>query len=135
MKVLVDTSVWSLVLRRKNPPDSAYSQLLSDLISDGRVVLMGNVRQEILSGIRHEKQFDILRAKLRPFPDLALESEDYEVAAEFYNTCMSKGVNGGDIDFLICSSAYRRNFHILTTDSDFVRYEKHLPIHLLKPKS
>jgi predicted nucleic acid-binding protein len=134
MKVLVDTSVWSLVLRRKNPSDSPYKQLLSDLISDGRVVLLGNVRQEILSGIRYEKQFDLLKEKLRAFPDLPLELEDYEVAAKFCNTCIHKGISGGDIDFLICSSAFRRDFHILTTDIDFDRYQKYLPIRLLQPK-
>jgi predicted nucleic acid-binding protein len=135
MKVLVDTSVWSLVLRRKVSLESPHSKILSDLIADGRVALLGVVRQEILSGVRSPEQFKMLKEKLRAFPDLNLEIEDYETAAEFFNVCMHKGAQGGDIDFLICASAYRRNFQILTADNDFDRYAQHVPIKLLKPNA
>jgi predicted nucleic acid-binding protein len=58
MKVVVDTSVWSLALRRNAPDDAAFVvNQLRDLITDGRVVLVGAVRQEVLSGIRHLEQF------------------------------------------------------------------------------
>jgi hypothetical protein len=42
MKVIVDTSVWSLALRRNSPPDEiSRVKALRDLITDGRVVLLG----------------------------------------------------------------------------------------------
>ncbi len=47
MNVVVDTSVWSLALRRNTPNDViAIVNILRDLIADGRVVLLGVIRQE-----------------------------------------------------------------------------------------
>jgi len=133
MRVIVDTSVWSLALRRKVAMESAHVDLLRDLIQDGRVVLLGAVRQELLSGIRHPQQFDRLRSHLRAFPEAPIEIEDHEVAAEYFNTCMAQGIQGSSIDYLICAYATRRNFQILTTDPDFRHYSRHIPISLLDP--
>lgn len=95
MIIIVDTSVWSLALRRKTLPDSSPAvTILQNLIIDDQVVLLGAIRQEILSGIRNFEQFTHLRDYLRAFPDLELISEDYELAAEFFNTCRSKGIQG-----------------------------------------
>lgn len=58
MNVIVDTSVWSLALRRNTPNDAiAIVNVLRDLIADGRVVLLGAIRQEVLSGVRYTEQF------------------------------------------------------------------------------
>ena len=47
MNVVVDTSVWSLALRRNTPNDAiAIINILRDLITDGRVVLLGVIRQD-----------------------------------------------------------------------------------------
>ena len=95
MKVIVDSCVWSLALRRNAPKDEiATVNILRDLIADGRVVLLGAIRQEVLSGIRHAEQFARLREYLRAFPDLELTVEDYELAAEFFNTCRRNGIQG-----------------------------------------
>ena len=82
MKVIVDTSVWSLALRRQQQNNSIADKL-RDLISDGRVILLGVVRQEILSGIKHQAQYEKLKNNLRAFPDLLLDVEDYELAADY----------------------------------------------------
>ncbi|MHC5672489.1 PIN domain-containing protein [Nostoc sp.] len=88
MKVIVDTSIWSLALRRNyKVDDSPYVAVLQELIADGRVALLGAVRQEILSGIRDTNQYNRLKNYLRAFPNLELDMEDYELASEFYNTC------------------------------------------------
>lgn len=133
MRVVVDTSVWSLAFRRRAPVESRHVELLKDLIQDGRVVLLGLVRQELLSGIRHPQQFDRLRRQLRAFPEAPLDIADHEVAAEHYNTCMAAGVHGSAADYLICAYATRRNFHILTTDPDFQHYSRHIPLSLFNP--
>lgn len=89
MSVIVDTSVWSLALRRRTPPDSFPAvTLLRDLITDDQVVLLGAIRQEILSGVRNSEQFTRRRDYLRALRDLELVPEDYELAAEFFNTCL-----------------------------------------------
>jgi predicted nucleic acid-binding protein len=132
MSVIVDTSVWSLALRRKTPPDSSpVITILQNLITDDQVALLGAIRQEILSGIRNFEQFTRLRDYLRAFPDVELIPEDYEIAAEFFNTCRSQGIQGSNTDFLICAVAYRRSYSILTTDNDFHGFRMHIPIILL----
>jgi len=132
MKVLVDTSVWSLVLRRKTAHEAnEIVTILQDLIADRRVVLVGAIRQEILSGIRYQEQFNRLKEYLRAFPDLDLDPEDYELAAEFFNTCRSQGIQGSNTDFLLCAVAHRRGYSILTTDKDFENFREHIPIVLL----
>lgn len=128
MKVIVDTSVWSLALRRQKQQNSLIVNRLRDLIADGRVVLLGAVRQEILSGIKYQEQFDKLRDPLRAFPDLKLDAEDYELAAEYFNICRRHGIQGANTDFLICATANRRNYEILTTDKDFINFSQYLPI-------
>jgi hypothetical protein len=61
VNVLVDTSVWSLALRRARRIDDAVPRELAELIQEGRVVLIDSVRQELLSGIRSKPQFEQLR--------------------------------------------------------------------------
>ena len=133
MKVIVDTSVWSLALRKQKQQNDSIANRLRDLIADGRVVLLGAVRQEILSGIKHQEQFEKLRDRLRAFPNLILDAEDYELAAEYFNVCRRNGIQGANTDFLICASANRRNYEIFTTDKDFINFSQYLPIVLIKP--
>lgn len=131
MKVLVDTTVWSLALRRKKGFESSQAWLLRELIKDSRAVLIGAIRQEILSGIRDRAQYESLKARLRSFPDIQLDLQDYELAADFCNICRQNGIQGSNTDFLICAVANRRDHAILTTDRDFDHFSQHLPIRLL----
>jgi predicted nucleic acid-binding protein len=132
MSVIVDTSVWSLALRRKTLPNfSPAVTLLQDLITDDQVALLGAIRQEILSGVRSLEQFTRLRDYLRALPDIELIAQDYELAAEFFNICRSHGIQGSNTDFLICAVAHRRSYSILTTDQDFQSFQAYIPVLLL----
>ena len=135
MNVLVDTSVWSLALRRRRLIQAAETSELAELVREGRVSLLGPVRQELLSGIADEKQYLLLRDHLRAFPDLELEAGDYEEAATFFNRCRARGVQGSNTEFLICAAAARRRIGILTTDADFRHFAKLLPIRLHAPRA
>ena len=128
MKVIVDTSVWSLALRRKKEDSFAPVQELRHIIQDHRVQMIGPIRQEILSGIRIEIQFKKLQKHLESFPDLPILTEDYVTAAKFFNRCRSKGIQGSNTDFLICAVAVRNSFSIYSTDKDFELFSKHLKI-------
>jgi predicted nucleic acid-binding protein len=128
MMVLVDTCVWSLALRRQERKDDPEVRELETLIRDGRVQLIGPIRQEILSGIARKAQFDRIRLSLAAFPDLPIEAEDHELAASYYNLCRSKGIQGSNTDFLICSVGVRHELEIYTTDADFELFEGCLPI-------
>ena len=130
MNVLVDTSIWSLALRKGASTDHIVKASLSDLISEVRVQIIGPIRQELLSGIKSESQFEKLRSYLSAFPDLPLLTADFEMAAGLFNTCRRKGVQGSNTDFLICSVALRRDLEIFTSDRDFLGFQNHLPIKL-----
>ena len=131
MKVLVDTSVWSLALRRRRPErQAAVAAELARLIAEFEVAIIGPIRQELLSGIREEKQYLVLQEKLRAFPDLRLETADYEMAARFFNECRAKGVQGSNTDFLLCAVSVLRGMTIFTTDKDFDAYKRVVGIDL-----
>jgi predicted nucleic acid-binding protein len=134
MLVLVDTPIWSLALRRTSKDMNSREQHLTarlrELIREARAQLLGPVRQELLSGIRHETGFEKLRAELRSFDDPRLESADYEEAAHIHNQCRTKGIAGSPIDFLICAAALRRDWEIFTTDKDFTRYARAVSVRL-----
>jgi predicted nucleic acid-binding protein len=133
MRVLADTPVWSAAFRRaETAPDPCRAEM-ARLVSEGVAELIGPIRQEILSGIREASQFERLRERLRIFPDLPLETGDYEEAASFSNRCRAKGVQGSIVDFLICAASVRHDLAIFTTDRDFQAYRRHLPIRLHQP--
>ena len=133
-KVIVDTSIWSLALRRRardlSPLQRALAFHLRDLIIEGNAVLLGAIRQEILTGITNTSIFERLAGHLRDFDDLAPDPEDYERAASFANQCVRGGVAQTATDMLLCAVAVGRDLPILTADRDFERYAKHLPIQL-----
>lgn len=134
MKVIVDTSIWSLVLRRDLKQNQELKTELSEIIKEVRVQIIGPIRQEILSGIKSTKQFKELKFYLSSFPDLELETNDFEQAAEFFNLCRNKGIQGSNTDFLICSVALNNDLEIFTNDMDFENYKKHMPIKLYSPR-
>jgi len=134
MNVLVDTSVWSLALRRNSPRGTPAEMELVELIREGRVLMLGAIRQELLSGIRSNEQFKKLRDGLRAFSDIVLEEADYEEAASCFNRCRAKGLQGSNTDFLICAVAFRRSAAVLTTDDDFEGFTRVLHVNLHQPR-
>ncbi len=139
MSTLVDTSVWSLALRRPqhalNYLERRFAAELRLLVTDARVRIIGSIRQEVLTGIRHPEQFQKLRSYLAGFADYQPETADYEVAAEFANRCTAKGISGSPVDFLICAVSVTRDWTIFTRDSDFRHYARVLPLqfHSIRP--
>jgi predicted nucleic acid-binding protein len=137
MKVLVDTSVWSLALRRKDadlsPQDRKLVTALRELIQEGRAQIIGSIRQELLSGIREAERYRKVRDQLRAFPEPLLEVSDYEEAAHLSNQCRARGISGSPIDFLICAIAQHRRWQIFTTDRDFENYRQTISVGLYRP--
>jgi hypothetical protein len=97
------------------------------------VVLIGPIRQELLSGIRFEEQFSKLQDRLRAFPDMLLRTQDYELAARCFNRCRARGIQGSNTDFLICAVAVSREIPVYTTDRDFDGYARLLGVALHAP--
>lgn len=132
MKIIVDTGVWSLALRRKKVTGYKEIKVLESIIDSQSVCMLGPIRQELLSGIKEQSQFKLLKEILSYYDDFPIVTKDYELAAEFFNTCRSKGIHGSNTDFLICAVSKRNRFPIFTIDKDFERFAKHIQISLLK---
>lgn len=131
MRYLVDTSVWSLSLRRAVKSDSKEVQVLERLLKEEEgVYLTGFILQEILQGIKHVEQFQKIKDALSCLPLLIPSADDHIFAAEIFNKCMSKGVIASTIDFLITSLAIRNEFALLTTDKDFSHIARHTDLKL-----
>lgn len=133
--ILIDTPVWSLALRRKpeqlSPRERHIKQLWYEIVDDGRAQLLGPVRQELLSGLREELQFQRLQDYLRDFPDVPIITDDYEDAARASNLCRRTGITASPVDMLICAVAKRYDWEILTADRDFSHYSRVLPLRLV----
>lgn len=130
MNVLVDTCIWSKVLRHKSS-DVELAGKLQELIRNAQVAIIGPIRQELLSGISKTNQFNQIKEILSAFEDINLKTEHFEQAAEYCNICRRRGIQGSTIDFLICAVAFMENLAIFTVDKDFTNYKKHLPLHLI----
>ena len=134
MSILIDTSIWSLALRRHrrdlNPAERAVVLHCRELIIKGEANLIGAICQEALSGIPDKKVFEQVRQRLLLMDELPTTLDTHILAAEFYNVCRAHGTAGGPIDMTICAAAHLHNAPIFTTDPDFGFYARHLPITL-----
>ena len=128
--VLVDTNIWSLALRRRVSNQLQEISELNRLIETGRICMIGIIRQELLSGIRNQVHFDLVKQELSHFPDQSILTTDYVEAARLFDTCRSNGIQGSLSDFLICAVSLRLQIPIFTLDKDFPSYGQHCPISL-----
>ncbi len=132
MKVIVDTPIWSYALRSKSKEYQTEIDALASLIRDQRVLIIGPIRQEILSGYSDLRKYRIIKEKLSYFANTPILDSDYELAAEFSNQCRKKGIQGSHIDFLICAVANRVDTPVFTNDKDFEHYQNIISIKLFK---
>ncbi|MBI5648596.1 MAG: PIN domain-containing protein [Ignavibacteriae bacterium] len=134
MSVLVDTCIWSLVLRRENPREDLSAEL-QVLAEAGSIAIIGPIRQELLSGVKDRKVFNRLAERLHAFQDIPLSESDFVRAAAFYNAARGRGVQGSNTDFLICAVASARGIPVFTVDADFHRFATFLPFRLYEWQS
>ena len=133
MNVLVDTSVWSLALRRDRPANHAKVRLLARCLKDGESVLTtGLILQELLQGFQGPKQRELVLRRLSMLPCLVPAREDHVEAAELRNKCRRKGVQVGTIDALLAQLCIRHELLMLTDDRDFGLMARHCPLRLLQ---
>ena len=132
MNTIADTSIWSLFFRRKRRQRSPEVTIFRELIQTGQISLPGIIKQELLSGIREETQYQKLKDLLSSFPALLATEEDHILASLYFNQCRRKGIQGSFVDFLICAQSTNNQMMILTTGKDFDSYAKVLDLHLLK---
>ena len=133
MKIIVDTSIWSLALRRKDSPENREADLLRKLIEDGEdIYLIGIILQEVLQGIKRPADFQALTNYFESFPLIELSREDYIKAAALKTSLISKGIQASTVDALIASAASTHDCFLFTADKDFLHIAKHAKLKLLK---
>jgi predicted nucleic acid-binding protein len=120
MNVLIGRPIRSLALRHreKHASEQMLVNELTELIPETRAVMIGPVRQEILSRIAQTSQFERVRKHLAAFDDLVINTEDFEGAAQRFNLCRKKGIQGSHTDLLLCALAEQNDASIFTTDDD-----------------
>ena len=122
MRVLVDTSVWSLDLLRRRGPGHPAAAKLRELLEEGEdVYITGIVLQELLQGVRSPIQSRRIRDRLTALAWLRPSAEDHGAAADLFIACRKSGVQIGTVDALIAALAIRGGCELLTTDQDFSR--------------
>jgi predicted nucleic acid-binding protein len=133
MKILIDTSIWSLALRRQSGVVNPESVMLRTLIEQGEDIhLLGIILQEVLQGIKNPKDFLVLKDHLDAFPLIELIREDYIKAAELKNRLIKKGKQISTIDALIASASISYSCYLFTTDKDFEHIAHHSSLKLFK---
>lgn len=122
MRILVDTSVWSLALRKGGPAEHrTVKKLDSCLNADEDLFLTSIVLQEILQAFRSEVTARRVSEYLRPFPILSLDRQGIDSAARLFRSCRAKGVAATTIDCQIAATALQHDCRLLTADRDFER--------------
>lgn len=121
--VLVDTSVWIDFFQS---PDAETAVALSMLIKDhNRVVLCGIVMQEILQGIRSQKDYELVRERLLKFPFIATNRNTWLLAAEIYRQLRTKGITLPAVDVTIAAIAIQNDLSLFSRDSHFKVVKQH----------
>ncbi|MGH7319773.1 MAG: type II toxin-antitoxin system VapC family toxin [Candidatus Rokuibacteriota bacterium] len=132
--ILLDTSVLSLVLRRRGrgQPEPEVVEVVRRMIrEDVPMAVPGIVLQEVLSGVRTEAQFVRLKHLLEAFPILVAERHHHVGAARIANACRRKGLATSAVDCLVSALATERDASLFTVDEDFFRMAPHCGLKLL----
>jgi predicted nucleic acid-binding protein len=129
MNLFVDTSVWSLALRRDDDSDAPeVARLREALRSQESIVTTGLVLQELLQGFRGPKARDAIVERFAALPMVVPDRSDHIAAAEIRNTCRRKGIQIGTIDALLIQLCCRHELTLLATDQDYDHAAKHVPL-------
>lgn len=126
MTLLVDTSVWSLALRRDVTAAVTEVQHLKEVLLGSEVIVTtGLVLQELLQGFSGPKARAQIVERFAALPLVQPDRDDHIGAATLRNTCRRAGVQIGTIDALLAQLCVRHDLTILTTDKDFTHAAKH----------
>ena len=122
----MDTSVWSLALRRDAPASVREVSVLVRAIENGEALFTtGLVLQELLQGFSGPKSRDQILDRFSALPLLPPDRDDHIAAADLRNRCRRNGAQIGTIDALLAQLCIRHDLTMLTADEDFRRIAAH----------
>jgi predicted nucleic acid-binding protein len=123
--VLVDTSVWIEVFRRR----SAFS--LESVVAFDDIVTCLPVVQEVLQGFDDERGYAVARDAMMAMPlvEAPLGWDVVEQAANLYRTARRAGITvRSGVDCLIAACAIRHRLTVLHADRDFDHLARFSPL-------
>ena len=116
----MDTSVWSLALRRDAPSSADEVRTLIRMIEAGETIITtGLVLQELLQGFSGPKAQAQILDRFSAIPLLAPDREDHVEAAQLRNRCRRAGIQAGTIDALLAQLCIRHDLTMLSSDKGF----------------
>lgn len=113
--VLVDSSVWIDFLAG----DAVAVALVGRLRDSHRIVVCGQITQEVLQGSRDSRAFATLEQALSIWDYEPEQPDDFVSAARLYAGLRWKGVTVPAADCLIAALAIRRGWPVAATDPHF----------------
>ncbi len=129
MNILVDTSVWSLALRRKKVPELPEIKALHHILREpNKIVTTGFIVQELLQGFSGPKSCELIIERFQSLPLIQPTLVDHIEATEIRNTCRRSGIQIGTIDALIAQLCIKYDLLLLSTDKDFQYAAQHIPL-------
>jgi predicted nucleic acid-binding protein len=133
LSLFVDTSVWSLALRRDTPSSAKEVRALVRAIETGETILTtGLVLQELLQGFAGPKAREQILDRFADVPLLAPDRDDHIQAAELRNRCRRAGVQIGTIVALLAELCIRHDLTMLSSDNDFTHIAGHCALKIWK---
>lgn len=134
MSLFVDTSVWSLALRRDAPATAPHVQALTGAIESGQTVITtGYILQELLQGFFGPKARDLILDRFSALPFIMPDRNDHIDAADLKIQCRRAGIQIGTIDALLARLCIRHDLTLLSTDHDFERIAGRSALKLWRP--
>lgn len=131
MTLLVDTSVWSLALRRDGSVYTPEVMALREALEGPEtIVTTGVILQELLQGFSGPKAAAAIIERFAALPLIQPDRQDHIAAAEVRNICRRSGVQVGTIDALLIQLCGRHELTLLSADQDFVHAARHVPFSL-----
>jgi hypothetical protein len=120
LTLLVDTSVWSLALRRDLPGGAPEVDELQRALEAGEAIATtGLILQELLQGFAGPKARQQIVERFSALPLIVPDREDHIEAADLRNRCRRAGIQIGTIDALLAQLCIRHDLTMLAADNDF----------------
>lgn len=129
MAFFVDTTVWSLALRRDVVVEVPEVRMLKEALTEGgQIVTTGLVLQELLQGFIGPKAKTDIIDRFAAIPLIAPDRADHIAAAELRNTCRRAGVQVGTVDAILAQLCIRHKLSLLSTDNDFRNMARYIEL-------
>jgi len=119
LSVFVDTSVWSLALRRDSPGGREVQELVSILDGGEPIFTTGLILQELLQGFAGPKARQQIINRFSAIPLIVPDRTDHIEAAELRNLCRRSGIQIGTIGALLAQLCIQHDLTMLAADQDF----------------